>query len=242
MKQITLLALALYTLSCYSQERYLKSDTIQIKSEILNENRSVIIFKSDAILKSDSVTFIYLTDGEYAAFRLQQLEEKFRDSNADVIAVGIINSDRKRDLLYVNGADLFLDFVTRELEPIIEKDYMIKKRILFGHSFGGSFTIYAMISRPEGFNEYIASSPTPIMDLVSIEHYTKSDEISGNKLVFYLSYGSKDMGQVIKWAQKLNNTLANHVFKHLEYYFNVFEGKNHSDSDIPALLLGLGHL
>lgn len=242
MKQITLLAFVLLSLSCYSQEGYFKTDTIQIKSEFLNENRSVIIFKSDPILKSDSVTFIYLTDGEFAAFRLQQLEEKFRDSNSDVIAVGIINTDRKRDLLYVNGADQFLDFITRELSPFIEKDYMIKKRILFGHSFGGSFTIYAMINRPEGFNEYIASSPTPIMDFVSIEHYTKSDETCGNNLVFYLSYGSKDMGQVIKWTQKLNNTLAYHSFRNLEYHFNVFEGKNHSNSDIPALSLGLSQL
>ncbi len=242
MKQITLLASVLLTLSCYSQEGYFKTDTIQIKSEILNENRSVIIFKSDPVLRSDSVTFIYLTDGEYAAYRLQQLEEKFRDSNSDVIAIGIINTDRKRDLLYVNGADHFLDFITRELEPLIEKDYLIKKRILFGHSFGGSFTIYAMINRPEGFNEYIASSPTPIMDFISIEHYAKSDETSGNNLAFYLSYGSRDMGQVIKWTQKLNNTLANHSFRHLEYHFNVFEGKNHSNSDIPALLQGLSQL
>lgn len=240
MKQISLLALLLLTYNCYSQERLFKIDTIQIQSKVLNENRSIIIYKSDPVSNSDSVTFIYLTDGEYAAYRLQQLEEKFRDSISDVIAVGVINTDRRRDLLYVNGADQFLDFITRELKPFIEKDYVVRKRILFGHSFGGSFTIYAIINQPDAFDEYIASSPTPIMDYVSAERYVISDAACRNKIAFYLSYGSKDMGQVIKWAQKLNHALADQSFKHIEYHFKVFEGKNHNNSDIPALLLGIG--
>jgi predicted alpha/beta superfamily hydrolase len=84
------------------------------------------------------------------------------------------------------------------LIPFIEKDYKTKDRILYGHSFGGGFMVYAMINKPNYFNYYIASSPTPIMDLIKKENYLKIDSVSTSKIVFYFSFGSKDMGQICK--------------------------------------------
>ena len=103
----------------------------------------------------------------------KDLKTDLRDSISNLIAVGIINTDRKRDLLYVKSADKFLDFIISELIPLTEKDYKVNTRILYGHSFGGGFTVYAMINKPNYFNYFIASSPTPIMDLVKKENYQK---------------------------------------------------------------------
>lgn len=60
------------------------------------------------------------------------------------------------------GQDEFLAFLENTLQPEISKRYLIdnQRQALFGHSFGGMFTLYAMFSRPQLVNHYIASSPT----------------------------------------------------------------------------------
>jgi predicted alpha/beta superfamily hydrolase len=242
MRQFIALIFLLNSIHVFSQEWNHTIDTIQIKSEILKENRSIIIYKSPNISKTDSVKFIYLIDGEYSNYRFQRINERFKDTISNLIAVGIVNTDRRRDLLYVKSADKFLGFITSELIPVIEKDYKTNKRILFGHSFGGGFTVFSMINKPNYFNYYIASSPTPIMDLINREHYLKIDSLSKIKVEFYLSFGSKDMGQVRKWSQRLNDNLTGLSFNHFDWHFKIFEGKDHNNSDIPALLDGLNYL
>lgn len=242
MRQIIVLIFLFSSISSYSQDKNYTIDTIQVKSEILKENRSILIYKSHNISKADSVKFIYLIDGEYSNYRFQRIKERFNDSISNIIAVGIVNTDRRRDLLYIKAADKFLDFVTSELIPLIEKDYKIKNRILFGHSFGGGFTIYAMNNKPNYFNYYIASSPTPIMDLVKKENYLQIDSICKHKIVFNFSFGSMDMGQVIKWSEILKDNLTGPRFRNLDWRFKIFEGKDHNNSDIAALLNALNDL
>jgi uncharacterized protein len=223
------------------QEKNFRIDTIQIHSSILNENRSVILFKNQTIQDDAPVQFIYMTDGEFSFYRVQKLIEKNGDSLTNLIAVGLVNTDRRRDLLYVKDADKFLEFITSELIPVVEKDYICKKRILYGHSFGGSFTIYAMLNKPESFNCYIASSPTPIMDLVQKEKYVKIDSEMKSRVDFYLSYGSNDMKQVIKWTNILKNNLTRISFTNLNWHFKMFDGNDHNTSDIPAMAEGLNN-
>jgi enterochelin esterase-like enzyme len=241
MRQFALLFCLLTSISIFSQDIHYVIDTIQVKSEILNETRSIIVYKPLNI-KTDSVKFIYLLDGEYSNYRFQSIKERFNDSISNLIAVGIINTDRKRDLLYVKGADKFLDFITSELIPKAEKDYKISTRVLYGHSFGGGFTIYTLLNKPGFFNYYIASSPKPIMDLVKNENYLQIDSMCKHKILFYFSFGSKDMGPVIKWSNILKDNLAGQRFKTLDWRFKIFEGKDHNNSDIPALLNGLNDI
>jgi len=242
MRQFIALIFLLISINIFSQERNYTIDTIQVKSEILKENRSIIIYKWLNISKTDSVKFIYLIDGEYSNYRFQQIKERFKDTISNLIAVGIVNTDRRRDLLFVKSADKFLDFITSELIPVVEKDYKTKTRVLFGHSFGGGFTIYAMINKPNYFNYYIASSPTPIMGLIKKENYLQIDSLSKSKVVLYLSFGSKDMGQVRKWSQRLKDNLTGLRFTNFDWRFKIFEGKDHNNSDISALINGLNDL
>lgn len=242
MRNFAILFCLLTSISIFSQDINYVIDTMQVKSKILNETRSIIVYKPLNILKKDSVKLIYLLDGEYSNYRFQSIKERFNDSISNLIAVGIINTDRRRDLLYVKGADKFLDFLTTELIPVAEKDYKITTRILYGHSFGGGFTIYTLINRPNYFNYYIASSPTPIMDLVKNENYLQIDSMGKHKIVFYFSFGSEDMGQVIKWSNILKDNLTGLRLKNLDWRFKIFEGKDHNNSDIAALLNGLNDI
>lgn len=242
MRQFLVLIFSFYSIGVFSQDKDFTIDTIQVRSEILKENRSIIIFQSQPISRTDSVKFIYLIDGEYSNYRFQQIKERFKDSITNLIAVGIVNTDRRRDLLYAKAANQFLDFITTELIPVIEKDYKTKNRILFGHSFGGGFTIYAMINKPGFFNRYIASSPIPIMDLVKKENYLQMDSLCKHEIVFYFSYGTEDMGQVSKWADILKDNLTGLRFQNLDWRFKIFEGKDHNNSDIAAVINGLNDL
>jgi len=214
-------------------------DTIQVKSDILNEIRSIIIYKSINISSTDSVKFIYLLEGESSNNIYQELTTRFKDSISNMIAVGILNPERRRDMLYINGADKFLDFITSELIPSVEKDYKTSIRILNGHSFCGAFTVYSLIHKPSYFNYFIASSPTPIMDLVKREYYQQIDSASNNKIVFCFSFGSKDMRQVSKWSLKLKDNLTGIEFKNLDWRFKIFKGKNHFNSYFVALFWAL---
>lgn len=60
------------------------------------------------------------------------------------------------------GADKFLSFVQSELKPLIEARYRIDphRQTLFGHSYGGLFTLYTLINQPNAFQQYVAASPS----------------------------------------------------------------------------------
>lgn len=60
------------------------------------------------------------------------------------------------------GADAFLDFIEDELKPAIAGMAPIDphRQVLFGHSFGGLFTLYALFRRPQSFQTFVAGSPS----------------------------------------------------------------------------------
>ncbi|RYG73241.1 alpha/beta hydrolase [bacterium] len=60
------------------------------------------------------------------------------------------------------GNEVFLEFIETELKPAIEARYKVDKthQTLFGHSYGGLFTLHALFSRPGTFQTYIAAAPS----------------------------------------------------------------------------------
>jgi len=60
------------------------------------------------------------------------------------------------------GADLFLAFIEEELKPAIEREYSIDRgrQTLIGHSLGGFFALYAMLTRRGSYGSYCAGSPS----------------------------------------------------------------------------------
>ncbi len=60
------------------------------------------------------------------------------------------------------GADRFLDFLEKELKPRLAKDFKIdaNRQALFGHSYGGLFTLHTLFTRPGSFQRYFAASPS----------------------------------------------------------------------------------
>jgi len=56
----------------------------------------------------------------------------------------------------------FLAFIEDELKPLIAARYRVdpSRQTLFGHSYGGLFTLYALLERPQAFSGYVAASPS----------------------------------------------------------------------------------
>jgi len=60
------------------------------------------------------------------------------------------------------GADPFLDFIERELKPLVAAMAPLDpaRQALFGHSYGGLCALYALFTRPALFQTYLAASPS----------------------------------------------------------------------------------
>lgn len=62
------------------------------------------------------------------------------------------------------GADTFLRFIETQVKPLVRSTILPKSTIgreaLFGHSYGGLFTLYTMFNSPSLFNCYFAGSPS----------------------------------------------------------------------------------
>jgi hypothetical protein len=60
------------------------------------------------------------------------------------------------------GAEAFLSFLVDDLVPEVGRrrpEASTKRSILFGHSLGGLFVAYSLLTRPDAFACYLASSP-----------------------------------------------------------------------------------
>lgn len=60
------------------------------------------------------------------------------------------------------GADSFLSAIETEIVPLVAKEISLNAahKVLFGHSLGGLFTLYAAFTRPSLFATYLSLSPS----------------------------------------------------------------------------------
>lgn len=214
-------------------------DTVSFKSEILNEDRKYLLFIPSEISEKDSSILLYMIDGKFSDSRFRRLANE--NTVEKLVGIGIVNTDRRRDLLPSNSAEIFLESISNELIPIVEKKLSVKKRILYGHSFGGSFALYAMLHEPGLFDTYIASSPTPIMDMIDSSLYLQLDAKLKGEIKFYISRGSKDMKQVRKWSDQLQGNLLELKLDSIQWKYEIYEGENHNTSDVISLINGFSY-
>jgi enterochelin esterase-like enzyme len=110
---------------------------------------------------------VYLLDGES---RFQALVDIVEAKHAQVMIVAIGNEAlRARDYVPANictagggGQAAFLQFIRTELVPFVEATFPgdPQRRILLGHSHGGSFVLYALFNEAPAarlFTAYLAS-------------------------------------------------------------------------------------
>ena len=171
MKNKTCLFFLLNLVALFVSAQDLPGKRDSIQSAILNEKRVLQVVLPEKYKPGSKVTYdvLYVLDGDWNTKLIADIQH-FIESESympPIIIVGVLNTDRNRDFLPTHvdntsgGADKFLQFFKDELIPYINKTYPSNgDNTIFGHSFGGVFVSYALITAPQLFRSYIAADPS----------------------------------------------------------------------------------
>lgn len=182
-----------------------KVDTIF--SEVLGEDREIwVSVPQSGRVPGKKFPVMYLLDGDAHFYSMMGTLHQLSSVNGnticpEMILVGILNTDRTRDLTptHVDGSfgdsaemrssgglDKFTTFIEKELMPYIQSNYPASSfKTYVGHSIGGLAVVHTLLTRPAMFNNYIAIDPSLWWDdmliskmLDSLDHPTKYDHTS----------------------------------------------------------------
>lgn len=154
-----------------------------LNSRILGESHAYTVYLPPHYDALKRYPVLYLLDGDKHAQKLlgavDSLATGIWPRLPEVIVVGIDNQQRMRDYTpahtltlpggqkgmpayqQTGGADRFLDYIEKELQPAIEQAYSTRRpNILIGHSFGGLVTLEALRQQRNGFDGYLAIDPS----------------------------------------------------------------------------------
>lgn len=217
---------------------------ISIPSKVLKEDRSIAIHLPNAYEASnEKYPVFYLLDAEwnfhYATALLSTLAEA--GDIPKMILVGVINTQRNRDLLPDKGASHFRTFLKEELQPFIEKEYRTQPyRILAGHSFGGLYSLYHLLHHPADFNAYIALSPSlgrNNEETVKFAEQVFRDSPTLSQRL-YLAVGNEG-GWTYTSTKRFTAILEKYQAEGLHWTFEHLEKEDHSAIGIRGFLHGL---
>lgn len=234
--------------------------TLRIKSAVLGEDRNILV-RTPRGYEAGNARYpvLYMTDGDahitHTGATADFLARNGRMS--ELIVVGIPNTDRTRDLSPTKistvgatgapqfptsgGADKFLQFIETEVMPEIEKNYRAHPyRILAGHSLGGLFTVYAMVSKPDLFNSYIAVSPALNWDnqvvIKRAEEFLKTRKEAPRTLYFSLGY---EPGPIEDAFHQFKQLLTRYPGKGLEWEAQEMTDEDHGSVVLRSHYAGL---
>ncbi len=143
---------------------------------------------------------LYMIDGnQYYVFTGQPLDSMYWSNVAQehiTVAVAYTadgGNFRSRDFRTEARAADFVRFFQEELIPFVEENYRTsaEERTLWGHSLGGQFTLYTLLTATNTFENYIASAPAVNDDILALEvRYAETH--NDMPVDFYLASGGKD--------------------------------------------------
>lgn len=265
---VTLVASAAATVAAvdYLRGRDVATDRFTprtFESTVLDERRELLVHLPESYHRAPDRRFdvVYVLDGSSldgptaeGAAMMARLA-----LTPEVIVVGLPNvsgAGRQRDytppfmrqdLDTADSApgrgDRFLDFLERELVPLVERDYRTTgRRILSGHSRGGLLVVYALMARPALFDGYLAHSPALWRDdevLVTSMAPWLAARASLDRFL-YLSIGSEEVPRMMAGFDHLRDVLAQRAAAAgLRWHADVVAGADHQANGTWASPLGL---
>ena len=146
---------------------------VEIQSKVLDERRECLISLPASYVGSNNrYPVLYILDANFTPYYEKDLFTvycmRLIQLVPELIIVGVYNTIRDRDMLPVTipekedsgGADKFYEFITQELQLMIDANYRTSGyNLIYGASNAGVFTIYALLKNPKAFNGVISSSP-----------------------------------------------------------------------------------
>lgn len=244
MKQLHLLLLVLLAAAGHAQTHTPISigHTDSVYSQILKEPRQIWVYtpgdNRGPAFAPQRYPVLYLLDGDghfsSVVGMIQQLTKVNGNSLfPEMIVVGILNTDRTRDLTPTHifsdppmmgpafsrttgGGENFLNFIEKELMPHIEANYPTQPyKILVGHSFGGLAVMKCLTEHTKLFNAYICIDPSMWYDkerfLEDTKKALKEPRYKGVSL--YMGYANtiEDPKMTIRQVQTDTSAETRHI-------------------------------
>lgn len=259
MKSKPIISVILFFITCqiYAQNKVITTskaalsigETVTIKSEILNENRTLNIYLPHTYTQDSLKTYpvIYLLDGSidedfiHISGLVQFGSFSWINMLPESIVVGISNIDRKRDFTYpttikkdkedfptTGESETFINFIDFELLDYIDQNYRTKNtKTLIGQSLGALLATEILYKKPDLFNNYIIVSPSLWWDDNSLLKLEAKPYTTEKKI--YIGVGKE--GDIMEKAAKdLFETLKLNKTDNTHLYFGFFEDLDHGDT------------
>lgn len=224
-----------------------------LRSAVLNEERRVLVRVPASYVSGNArYPVVYLLDGHEPLLSQVpgQLDALSANGAApEMILVSIANIDRWRDFTptrikarpNTGGADAFLDFIEKELQPAIERQYRTQPyRIFLGHSLGGLLVTHSLLTRPQLFHAHVAASP--------VLHWDNQQWLqqAGERLAklpgnlprqYFAALGEEPAYQ--EAFSRFEKLLGTQAPASLQHRLRALKDEDHGSIPVPAFHMGL---
>lgn len=220
-----------------------------LESKILGEKRDILV--SAPAHPVPGMPLLILLDGEWNLRNVSAAVVHLiaNERLPPTLVVGVVNTDRGRDLMptfagdqFADGpSDRFLSFLADELIPKIAAEYSVGKyRILAGHSNAGMFSLYAFIRRPGLFQANIALSPSYGLDdrFVGRLAGALAKASPGPRFVF-IGAGGDEEADISVGALRFAKTFEGNPSADIDFHYESFPGETHGSVGYRAFYRAL---
>lgn len=227
-----------------------RTEKLRVFSEALDEEREIYVLAPEGFdAGNEGYTTIYVLDGEWSFPLVSAYFDYLSRWNRipKVVVTGIRNVDRNRDYLFAGdknfpnsgGAANFSEFLKETWVPLVENEFNGNgRRVLIGHSFGGSYTLYSLMTDPGFFDAYIAVGSSTWVSGRAL--FDLADDFLGTtiakSLFLYMAVAQADGGATVPDGIAFAEKLDADPIDGLETHFEIIDETNHFTAVAPALI------
>jgi predicted alpha/beta superfamily hydrolase len=179
---------------------------------------------------------------DWAAYRTKDLTP-INDPGVDGYYNKFLNQATGRQFdIRSGGANKLLEFIATELIPFVESNYRVSltDRYLGGYSYGGLFTLYSMLSKPNLFIKYFAGSPSIDFGngfLFDLENSFASSHKDIRAKLWMTAGGAEDSITIAN-VKRMTNTLRSRNYPGFSVESYIFPEETHQSSMAVSLMRG----
>ena len=207
-----------------------KYDVFYYLDANLKSGKKLRQFIQDSVLNKKSCKTIYVGIGHIGNYRVRR--------RRDFVVPKIENNDTVNISENFGQIDKFYMFLKAELIPTISNRYNTNKddNTIFGHSFGGLFTIYCLFKNDTLFKNFYSLSPSLWINDYSIYDFNHLPNSSFDNRNLFLSAGSKETVNKIKsGANDFEAFIKKKQYPYLKFRYMLYQGETHNSQVIHSI-------
>jgi predicted alpha/beta superfamily hydrolase len=208
-------------------------EKFEMHAEILNQDRVIYIrLPKDYDTSNVDYPVHFILDAEVTFHIYTGLIEILAEDEQiqDAIIIGIPNVDRNFDFDPKANGYKFLEFITEELIPYVDREYRTNgNRLLCGYSMGGTYVIFALMNATDSFNNYLSGSPYRLNIFSDSAIDDLSKKIRKTRTL-YTSIGENDLEQELERFTSFCEMLDKATINDLSFKYEVIPDRDHYNS------------